>query len=93
MTLEELYNIIEERAREGRDDSYTVSLLREGIDRIAQKVGEEAVETVIASKNDNTSLFVGEVSDLLYHLLVLLSVKGVRVEDVMQELERRHNKC
>ncbi len=73
------------------EGSYTTSLFNDGIDKIAQKVGEEAVETVIEAKNENHSL-VDEVSDLIYHLLVLLVEKGVPLQKIVQNLEKRHGK-
>jgi phosphoribosyl-ATP pyrophosphohydrolase/phosphoribosyl-AMP cyclohydrolase len=94
--LSELQKIIESRkasAKENNDSaSYTVKLFREGIDRIAQKVGEEAIETVIASKNENREQFLGEASDLVFHLMILLSQKGVNLEDVTACLQARHKK-
>ena len=90
MTIQELYKIIEERRASDSDSSYTSSLFRDGLDRIAQKVGEEAVEVVIAAKNDDRSDFIGEVADLTYHMLVLLVDKGVTVESIGQKLQQRH---
>lgn len=72
------------------EQSYTTSLFRKGINKIAQKVGEEAVELVIEAKDNNTELFLNESADLLYHLLVLLTEKGQRIEDVVAVLESRH---
>ena len=72
------------------EGSYTTKLFSEGTRKIAQKVGEEAVETIVgAMANDNENL-VYEASDLLYHLIVLLSEKGLRIEDVVKELKSRH---
>lgn len=71
--------------------SYTTSLFNDGIDKIAQKVGEEAVETIIEAKNKDHNL-VDEVSDLTYHLLVLLVQKGVPLQRIVQNLEERHGK-
>ncbi len=72
------------------EGSYTTSLFNEGIRRITQKVGEEAIETVIgALANDNTN-FLYEGADLLYHLIVLLTYKGYRIEDLVKELKSRH---
>jgi phosphoribosyl-AMP cyclohydrolase / phosphoribosyl-ATP pyrophosphohydrolase len=80
------------RERAGADpaESYTARLLSEGIERIAQKVGEEAVETVIASVAGHRQAFIGEATDLIYHLLVLLQASGVEPEEVTAELLRRH---
>ena len=71
-------------------DSYVVSLFRKGINKIAQKVGEEAVETVIEAKDDNDSLFLNEAADLLFHLFILLQAKGFRMRDIIAVLEERH---
>jgi phosphoribosyl-ATP pyrophosphohydrolase/phosphoribosyl-AMP cyclohydrolase len=91
-TLAELYAVIESRRRERPEDSYTTYLFEQGLDKILKKVGEEAAETIIAAKNDDTRAFVGEVSDLLYHLLVLLAERGVQPEAVEAELSRREGK-
>ena len=89
--LSELQDFIEKRYQELPDGSYTTSLFREGINRIAQKVGEEALEAVIESVNGTDERLVYETSDLFYHLVVLLTYKGIRIEDVVRELETRHN--
>lgn len=89
--LNDLEELIISRKKEMPEGSYTTSLFNEGIDKIAQKVGEEAVETVIEAKNENHSL-VDEVSDLIYHLLVLLVEKGVPLQKIVQNLEKRHGK-
>lgn len=73
------------------EDSYTTSLFNDGVDKIAQKVGEEAIETIIEAKNEDHRL-VDEVSDLIYHLLVLLTEKEVPLDDVIQNLKKRHQK-
>jgi phosphoribosyl-ATP pyrophosphohydrolase/phosphoribosyl-AMP cyclohydrolase len=85
-----LEQLLAKRKSHPISDSYTSKLFEKGIDKIAQKVGEEAVETVIAAKNENHAEFVGEASDLLFHLLVLLTAKGVRFEELLAELDRRH---
>lgn len=92
MKLEELYAIIEARSTESSDSSYTARLMSEGIDRIAQKVGEEGVEVVIAAKNNDQQLLIGEISDLTYHLLVLMYAKGITPNDIQKELAQRHDK-
>lgn len=71
------------------DDSYVASLFREGINKIAQKVGEEAVETVIEAKDDNDELFLNESADLLFHYLILLQAKGFRLKDIEATLLKR----
>ena len=70
--------------------SYTASLLARGINKVAQKVGEEAVELVIEAKDDNRELFLGEAADLMYHYLVLLAAKGVELSEVEAVLKERH---
>jgi phosphoribosyl-ATP pyrophosphohydrolase len=88
-SLADLERIIAERARSGDADSWTAKLFARGIDKAAQKLGEEAVETVIAAvKGDRTAL-VAESADLLYHCLVVLAISGVPLTDIMAELERR----
>ena len=81
--------VIKDRQANPRDDSYTSKLFAKGIDKIAQKVGEEAVETVIEAKNSNDELLRAEAADLLYHLLVLLVERKVELTSVLAELERR----
>jgi phosphoribosyl-ATP pyrophosphohydrolase/phosphoribosyl-AMP cyclohydrolase len=88
--LVKLQDLIEERKRLMPEGSYTTKLFRAGINKIAQKVGEEAVELIIESKDDRPELFLGEAADLLYHYLVLLSAKGHRIEEVINVLESRH---
>ncbi len=73
------------------EGSYTTSLFRDGLNRMAQKVGEEALELVIEATNGTNERMVYEGSDFLYHLIVLLSSKGLRIEDLAQELVTRHN--
>lgn len=82
--------VIRERKLNPRDESYTSSLFRKGINKIAQKVGEEAVEVVIESKDDDADLFKNEVSDLLFHLLVLLEQKNIDLDEVIGVLRSRH---
>ena len=88
--LKELQDLIETRKKEMPEGSYTTKLFEKGVNKIAQKVGEEAVELVIESKDDNDDLFLGEAADLVYHLFVLLVQKGYRIEDVQKVLEGRH---
>ena len=88
--LNELFEIIEERKANPTEKSYTASLFAEGEDRICQKVGEEAVEVIIAAKGQGDQRIIEEVSDLLYHTLVLLSAKGLSLSDVEDELRKRH---
>jgi phosphoribosyl-ATP pyrophosphohydrolase/phosphoribosyl-AMP cyclohydrolase len=88
--LIKLQDLIDLRKKEMPENSYTTRLFREGINKIAQKVGEEAVELIIEAKDNNKELFLNESADLLYHLLVLLTQKGYRLEDVVEVLEKRH---
>lgn len=89
--LSHLQSIIEQRKEEDSDESYTASLFRKGINKIAQKVGEEAVELVIEAKDDNEELFLGEAADLIYHYLILLVEKGYGLDDISTVLRKRHN--
>ena len=89
--ISQLQELIHTRKKEMPEGSYTTSLFNAGINKIAQKVGEEAVELVIEAKDDNESLFLNEAADLLYHLLVLLSAKGEDIKDVVSVLEQRHS--
>jgi phosphoribosyl-AMP cyclohydrolase / phosphoribosyl-ATP pyrophosphohydrolase len=89
--LDQLYAVIKEREQLRPEDSYTTYLFNEGLDKILKKVGEESAETIVAAKNDSTSAFVSEVSDLLYHLLVLLVARGVSLDEVRTELARRRS--
>jgi phosphoribosyl-ATP pyrophosphohydrolase/phosphoribosyl-AMP cyclohydrolase len=88
--LHVLEKIINNRKTEGQPNSYTASLFAKGINKIAQKVGEEAVELVIEAKDDNTDLFLNEAADLMYHYLILLSAKNTSLNDVIEILEERH---
>lgn len=90
--LEYLQNIIRERKNQIPETSYTASLFAKGINKIAQKVGEEAVELVIEAKDDNKDLFLGEAADLLFHYLVLLEAKNISLQEVIEILEKRHKK-
>jgi len=85
-----LQDFIEKRKQEMPKESYTTSLFEGGTAKIAQKVGEEAVETVIEALADNDERLLYEVSDLVYHLIVLLTQKGYRIEDIARELKKRH---
>lgn len=87
--LDELYQVIESRERERPAGSYTTYLFNEGIDKILKKVGEESAETIIAAKNEERERLASEVSDLLYHLVVLLVARGVSLEEVTNELKQR----
>ena len=88
--VHQLQRIIEDRKANPSEKSYTASLFEKGINKIAHKVGEEAVETVIEAKDDNDELFLNESADLLFHYLVLLTAKGKSLEDVEAVLKSRH---
>lgn len=88
--LTHLEGIIQEAHETPREGSYTASLFAKGINKIAQKVGEEAVEVIIEAKDANDELFLGESADLLFHWLVLLRAKGYALQDVVAVLEKRH---
>lgn len=88
-TLSDLEATIRERARSGAADSWTARLFAKGMDKAAQKMGEEAVETVIAAVTKDRDGIVSESADLIYHLLVVLGIAGVPFDEVLAELERR----
>lgn len=88
--LSELQDFIEQRHREMPEGSYTTSLFKDGLNRMAQKVGEEALEMVIEATNGTDERLIYEGSDMLYHLLVLLTSKGLRIEQLATELAERH---
>jgi phosphoribosyl-ATP pyrophosphohydrolase/phosphoribosyl-AMP cyclohydrolase len=88
--IEYLQDFIDQRKQEMPEGSYTTSLFQKGTRKIAQKVGEEAVETIIGAMADDDENFIYEGADLLYHLIVLLSHKGYRIEDLARELKKRH---
>lgn len=89
--LSDLQDFIEKRHEEMPEGSYTTSLFRDGLNRMAQKVGEEALELVIEATNGTNDRLIYEGSDMLYHLIVLLTSKGLRIEDMARELMERHN--
>lgn len=89
--LTELQNFIERRHAEMPEGSYTTSLFKDGLNRMAQKVGEEALELVIEATNGTNDRLIYEGSDMLYHLIVLLTSKGLRIEDMAKELMVRHD--
>ena len=88
--LKYLQNLIEQRQKELPSGSYTTKLFKSGLNKIAQKVGEEAVEVVIEAKDNNDNLFLNEAADLVFHLMVLLTAKKFRIEDVVRVLKARH---
>lgn len=87
-----LQHFIEKRYREMPEGSYTTSLFQSGINRMAQKVGEEALESVIEACNGTDDRLIYESADMLYHLIVLLTFKGLSIEDLARELQKRHKK-
>lgn len=89
--LSTLSDFIEKRHKEMPEGSYTTSLFKDGLNRMAQKVGEEALELVIEATNGTNERLIYEGSDMLYHLIVLLTSKGLRIEDMARELMVRHN--
>ena len=89
--LTELQDFINKRHEEMPEGSYTASLFRDGLNRMAQKVGEEALEAVIEATNGTNDRLIYEASDMFYHLIVLLTSKGLRIEDIAKELQVRHD--
>lgn len=88
--LYKLENVIEKRISDNDKSSYTAKLYASGINKVAQKVGEEAIELVIESKDNNIDLFKNEAADLLYHFVILLKTKNLKLEDIEEVLEGRH---
>lgn len=88
--LNRLERIIKDRKINPKEGSYTTSLFKAGINKIAQKVGEEAVELIIEAKDDNKELFLSEAADLMYHYLILLQAKNYTLQDVKEVLKKRH---
>ena len=91
MFLKELQDFIDRRRQEMPEKSYTTSLFNSGVNKMAQKVGEEAVETILEACNGTDDRLIYEGADLLYHLIVLLTYKGYRIEDLARELKERHS--
>ena len=87
--LSELKKVIRERKLNPQENSYTSELFQKGLNKIAQKISEEAIELIIEAKDDNIELFRGEAADLLYHFLVLLQAKNLELNDVLEVLEQR----
>jgi phosphoribosyl-ATP pyrophosphohydrolase len=87
--LDELYGVVEDRIANPKEGSYTNYLLEKGVDKIAKKVGEEACEVVIAAKNGIKADTVSEISDLMYHLTVLIVQQGISLDEVYEELKKR----
>ena len=91
-SFEQMEAVIAQRRAEPQEGSYTCYLFEKGIDKILKKVGEECAETIIAAKNGVQEDTVGEISDLIYHLTVMMVQQGIPLQAVMEELERRSNK-
>ena len=89
--MKELQDFIDRRRQEMPEKSYTTSLFNSGVNKMAQKVGEEAVETILEACNGTDERLIYEGADLLYHLIVLLTYKGYRIEDLARELKERHS--
>ncbi|MGE5401871.1 MAG: bifunctional phosphoribosyl-AMP cyclohydrolase/phosphoribosyl-ATP diphosphatase HisIE [Ignavibacteriales bacterium] len=90
--LNSLFSLIKDRKKKLPEHSYTTKLFKEGQNRIIQKVGEEAIETVIAAKNRDKEEIINETSDLIYHLFVMLVEQGIEFEEIVRTLELRHSK-
>jgi len=92
MSIQWLFDVIEDRKKNPSEKSYTASLFKEGLPKIAQKVGEEGTEVVVAALAQDDRRLIEEVADLTYHTLVLLSARGLSLVEVLAELEKRHRK-
>jgi phosphoribosyl-ATP pyrophosphohydrolase len=90
MSIQWLFDVIESRKQNPLEQSYTSSLFAEGLPRIAQKVGEEGTEVVVAALAQNDQRLIEEVADLTFHTLVLLAARGLKIQDVLEELKKRH---
>ena len=88
----ELYNVVLQRKNEPQEGSYTCYLFEKGLDKILKKIGEESAETIISAKNNNNSETVGEICDLLYHLVVLMVEQGISYDEIEAELKKRSEK-
>ena len=92
MSIQWLFYVIEDRKKNPSENSYTASLFKDGLPKMAQKVGEEGTEVVVAALAQDDQRLIEEVADLTFHTLVLLSARGLSPADVLSELERRHRK-
>jgi len=90
MDIQWLFNVIEDRKKNPSEKSYTTSLFNEGLPKIAQKVGEEGTEVVVAALAQEDQRLIEEIADLTYHTMVLLSARGLSPADILAELEKRH---
>jgi phosphoribosyl-ATP pyrophosphohydrolase len=91
-TLQALYNVVLDRKQNPQEGSYTCYLFDKGMDKILKKVGEESAETIIAAKNGINEETIGEISDLIYHLMVMMAESGIDVNEVLAELDKRAQK-
>jgi len=91
-TLQELYEVVKQRKENFEEGSYTCYLFDKGLDKILKKCGEECSEMIIASKNESKEELVGEIGDLIYHMMVLMVERGVELDDVMALLDKRSQK-
>jgi len=91
MSIQWLYDVIEARKQNPSEKSYTSRLFADGLPKIAQKVGEEGTEVVVAALAQDDQRLIEEVADLAYHTLVLLAARGLKIQDVLEELEKRHS--
>jgi phosphoribosyl-ATP pyrophosphohydrolase len=91
MSIQWLFDVIESRKQDPSEESYTSRLLAKGLPKIAQKVGEEGTEVVVAALAQDDQRLIEEIADLTYHTLVLLSARGLKPQDVLAELEKRHH--
>ena len=91
MSMQWLFDVIEDRKQNPSEKSYTASLFKDGLPRIAQKVGEEGIEVVVAALAQEDQRLIEEVADLAYHTLVLLSARGIHPSQILAELEKRHS--
>ena len=92
MSIQWLFDVIQDRKKNPSEKSYTASLFKDGLPKMAQKVGEEGTEVVVAALAQDDQRLIEEVADLTFHTLVLLSARGLSPADVLSELERRHRK-
>ena len=92
MSIQWLFDVIEDRKKNPTEKSYTTSLFKDGVPKIAQKVGEEGTEVVIAALAQSDERLIEEIADLTYHTLVLLSARGINPDQVVAELQKRHRK-
>lgn len=91
-TLKELYEVVQSRKENKEEGSYTCYLFEQGLDKILKKCGEECSEMIIASKNDSDEDLIGEIGDLIYHMMVLMVERGIALDDVMALLDKRAQK-